>query len=45
MRAKKLRAVLSGAVLVSSVTLVLYTTVSKGAQAYATVDEVMVNPS
>jgi cytochrome c-type biogenesis protein CcmE len=45
MRAKKFRAVLSGVVLASSVALVLYTTVSKGAQAYATVDEVMVNPS
>ena len=42
---KSVRALVSGVVLASSVTLVLYTTVSKGAQAYATVDEVMVNPS
>lgn len=36
---------LSVVVLASAVTLVLYTTVSRGAQAYATVDEVMVNPT
>lgn len=41
---KSLRAVLSVLVLLSATTAVLYTTVSKGAQAYATVDEVMASP-
>jgi cytochrome c-type biogenesis protein CcmE len=44
MSKKAARAVVSGAVLLSAVTLLLYTTVSKGAQAYARVDEVMVSP-
>jgi cytochrome c-type biogenesis protein CcmE len=42
---KSIRAVLSVVAIIGATTGVLYTTVSKGAQTYATVDEVMVNPS
>ena len=45
MSKKATRAVISAAVLVGAVTMVLYTTVSSGAQYYKHVDEVMANPS
>jgi cytochrome c-type biogenesis protein CcmE len=45
MSKKTTRAVISAAVLVGAVTMVLYTTVSSGAQYYKHVDEVMVNPA
>jgi cytochrome c-type biogenesis protein CcmE len=44
MSKKATRAVLSGAVVLAAVTLLLYTTVSEGAQYYAQVDEIMSSP-
>jgi cytochrome c-type biogenesis protein CcmE len=44
MSKKATRAVISGVVLLGAVTLLLYTTVSQGAQYYKHVDEVMPSP-
>ena len=44
MSKKALRAVISAVILVTATTLVLYATVSSGAQYYKHVDEVMVSP-
>ena len=45
MSKKATRAVISGAVLLGALTMLLYTTVSQGAQYYKHVDEVMGTPS
>jgi cytochrome c-type biogenesis protein CcmE len=45
MSKKATRAVISAAVLMGAITMLLYTTVSQGAQYYKHVDEVMVKPA
>lgn len=45
MSKKATRAVISGVVLIGALTMLLYTTVSQGAQYYKHVDEVMASPT